>query len=164
MPIEKRKRGFIAVNQRGPVDGPGGRACSVWTDLLGINALRLGLVWLWLGVSSCAFSVDPTGDNGNQLTVELAAFPGRVSVEDERASAEIWATVKRGNKPVEDSTLVFFATTIGSITPSSPTQDGLAVAVLTGPGDGRPRRGEVVAQARARRDTIEVDFIIVLEE
>ena len=94
------------------------------------------------------------------MTVQLAAFPERLSVEDSVASAEIWATIQQGNKPVRDSTRVVFATTVGTITPTSLTLDGLAVAVLTSPGDGRPRRAEIVAQAVAIRDTLEVDFVL----
>jgi hypothetical protein len=108
----------------------------------------------------CAFSVAPADDEERQVEVELASFPGRLSAEDSLASAEVWATVRRGGKPVADSTLVFFATTVGSISPSSLTRDGLAVAELIGPGDGRPRRGEIVAQSLAVRDTIDFDLVL----
>jgi hypothetical protein len=93
--------------------------------------------------------------------MELAVYPERVSVEDSTATAEVWATVRRGDRAIEDSTLVVFATTVGRITASSLTRDGLAVAILSTPGDGRPRRGEVVAQALTVRDTLEVDFVLL---
>ena len=109
---------------------------------------------------SCALSVAPTSSEDKTLNLELAAFPSRVSVEDSTATAEVWATVRRGARAVGDSTLVFFAATVGAITPRGYTKDGLAVAVLTGPGDGRPRRGEVVAQALTTRDTLDVDFVL----
>ncbi|MFP6593328.1 MAG: hypothetical protein VCE12_22740, partial [Candidatus Latescibacterota bacterium] len=53
-----------------------------------------------------------------------------------------------------------FATTAGTITSESQTIDGLAVAILTSPGDNRPRQAEIVAQAITVRDSIDVDFII----
>jgi hypothetical protein len=93
--------------------------------------------------------------------LQLSAFPDRVSADDSTATVEVWATVKRGTKPIKDSTVVFFASTIGTITSSSLTRDGLAVAILTAPGDGRPRRGEVVAQALTVRDTLDIDLILV---
>jgi len=120
-----------------------------------------GLVGACMG--SCAFSVAPTGSEDRTLIIELAAFPDRISVEDSLATAEIWATLKQGNRPVEDSTIVVFATTVGSITPSTLTKDGLAVALLQSPGDGRPRRGEVIAQALTVRDTLDVDFVLLEE-
>lgn len=107
----------------------------------------------------CAFSVAPTQSEDKQISLELAAFPERLSVEDSTATAEVWATVKQGNKPIKDSTVVAFATTVGTITASSLTHDGLAVALLTGPGDSRPRTGEVVAQVLTVRDTLEVDLV-----
>ena len=113
---------------------------------------------LWVG--SCAFSVAPTSSAGRDLTLELAAFPDRVSAEDSTASAEIWATVRQGGKPVRDSTVVVFATTVGSITAATITLDGLAVAMLTGPGDGRPRQALIVAQALTVRDTLDIDFVL----
>lgn len=119
-------------------------------------ALLAVLAGLW----SCALSVAPTGSSDRELTMELAIYPDRVSVEDSTAKAEVWATVRRGTRAVEDSTLVVFATTVGRITASSLTRDGLAVAILTTPADGRPRRGEVVAQALTVRDTLEVDFVL----
>lgn len=112
-----------------------------------------------LCLAGCAFSVAPTQTEDKQISLELAAFPERLSVEDTLATAEVWATVKQGNRPIKDSTVVAFATTVGTITPSSLTRDGLAVALLTGPGDSRPRTGEVVAQVLTVRDTIEVDLV-----
>lgn len=132
------------------------------------KALKLflaGLGWiaaLWVG--SCALSVAPTSSEDRVLTLELAIFPDRLSVEDSTATAEVWATLKRGDRAVKDSTVVVFATTVGRITPMSFTRDGLAVAILRSPADGRPRRGEVVAQALTVRDTLEVDFVLLDEE
>lgn len=117
-----------------------------------------------LGLAGCAFSVAPTEPEDKQISLELAAFPERLSVEDSLATAEVWATVKQGNRPIKDSTLVAFATTIGTITATSLTRDGLAVALLTGPGDSRPRTGEVVAQVLTVRDTLEVDLVFFEQE
>ena len=64
---------------------------------------------------------------------------------------------------VKDNTIVKFATTVGQITSQSQTIDGLAVAILTSPGDNRPRQAEIVAQAVTVRDTIDVDFIISVQ-
>tara|TARA_B100001094_G_C17806856_1_gene611872 strand:- start:123 stop:515 length:393 start_codon:yes stop_codon:yes gene_type:complete len=110
--------------------------------------------------SGCALSVSPTGTEDRQVTLEMAAYPNRISAEDSNATAEIWATVRMGGNPIEDSVQVVFGTTVGSITETGITLDGLVVATLTGPGDGKPQRAEVVAQALTVRDTIEVDFIL----
>jgi hypothetical protein len=120
----------------------------------------LGIAALVLGVGSCAFSVAPTSSSGRSLTLELSAFPDRVSVEDSTAQAEIWATLKQGDKPVRDSTIVVFATTVGEITAVTITLDGLAVALLTSPGDGRPRQGSIIAQALTVRDTLDINFVL----
>ena len=110
--------------------------------------------------SGCALSVSPTGTEDRQVTLEMAAYPNRISAEDSNATAEIWATVRMGGNPIADSVQVVFGTTVGSITETGITLDGLVVATLTGPGDGKPQRAEVVAQALTVRDTIEVDFIL----
>jgi hypothetical protein len=130
------------------------------------RVLRLAaglLLWvgLYLSLGSCALSVAPTSSEDRQLVVQLSAFPEAVSVEDSLATAEVWATVWQGSHPVKDSTRVAFATTVGRITASSLTRDGLAVAVLSSPGDGRPRRAEIVAQVLTVRDTLDVDFILL---
>lgn len=126
----------------------------------GISRLARG-VWPLAACMACgcAFSVSPTADKDRLLTVHLSAFPERISIDSLGATAEVWATVKKGDRPIGDSTIVFFATTVGTITPESFTRDGLAVAILTSPGDGRPRRAEVVAQAITVRDTLDVDFV-----
>ncbi len=117
-----------------------------------------------LCLAGCAFSVAPTEPEDRRLTLELAAFPERISAEDSLATVEVWATVKQGTRPIRDSTLVAFATTVGKITATSLTRDGLAVALLRGPGDGRPRRGEVVAQVLTVRDTLEINLVLVETE
>ena len=122
---------------------------NLFAIIFGIN-LNLG----------CALSVSPTGTGDRDVTLEMAAYPNRISAEDSTATAEIWATVRMGGMPIKDSVQVVFATTVGSISETGITRDGLAVAILTGPGDGRPQRAEVVAQALTVRDTIEVDFIL----
>jgi hypothetical protein len=110
--------------------------------------------------SGCALSVSPTGTEDLKVTLEMAAYPNRISAEDSTATAEIWATVRMGGNPIADSVQVVFGTTVGSITETGITLDGLVVATLTSPGDGKPQRAEVVAQALTVRDTIEVDFIL----
>lgn len=125
------------------------------------NIVLLGAIALAAG--ECAFSVAPTSSKDKSLTIELAAFPDRLSVEDSTAVSEIWATVREGTRPVQDSTVVVFATTVGTITSSTITLDGLAIALLTSPGDGRSRRGEIVAQARTVRDTLDVDFTLTTD-
>lgn len=129
-----------------------------------INYLsRIAGIVLALVAGSCAFSVAPTDTEDSELTLELSAFPPRVSVEDSTATSEVWATVRQGTRPVKDNTVVRFATTAGTITSESLTRDGLAVALLTSPGDGRPRRAEVVAQAVTVRDTLDLDFVFMEE-
>ena len=127
-------------------------------------ALPAALVAAALGLAGCAFSVAPTSSEDNALTVELASYPTRISIEDSTATAEVWATVRMGDSPVKDDTVVKFATTVGTITAESRTVDGLAVAVLRSPGDNRPRQAEVVAQAVTVRDTIDVDFVVFANE
>ncbi len=129
-------------------------------NALAKSARLLGGILLLLLVGSCAFSVAPTNSTDRNLTLQLSAFPDRISVEDSTASAEVWATVKEGGNPVRDSTVVVFATTVGAITPTAITLDGLAVAVLTSPGDSRPRQAAIYAQALTVRDTLEVDFVL----
>ena len=126
------------------------------TTTLGL-AVTLALA---LVAGSCAFSVAPTNSEDSDLTLELSAYPQRVSIDDSTATSEIWATVREGTRPVKDNTVVRFATTVGTISPQSLTRDGLAVALLTSPGDGRPRRAEVVAQAITVRDTLDLDFVL----
>lgn len=119
-------------------------------------------VLLWgLSFVGCALSIAPTSSESRQVTIELTAYPGRISASDTTATAEIWATILKGKKPIEDSTLVVFASTAGEITPTSITRDGLAIAVLHSTGDGRPQRVEVVAQSLSVRDTLEIDFVIL---
>ncbi len=110
-------------------------------------------------LSGCAFSVAPTDSEESTLTVDISAYPTQLSAEDS-ATAEVWATVLQGINPVKDGTIVRFATTAGEITAESQTQDGLAVAQLISPGDGRPRRVAVVAQALTIRDTFDVDLVL----
>ncbi|MEE3233056.1 MAG: hypothetical protein VX294_02735 [Candidatus Latescibacterota bacterium] len=128
-----------------------------------INRTNTTLLVIILGVGlnlGCALSVSPTGSEDRAVTLEMAAYPNRISAEDSTATAEIWATVRMGGTPIADSVQVVFATTVGSISETGITRDGLVVATLTGPGDGKPQRAEVVAQALTVRDTIEVDFIL----
>jgi hypothetical protein len=129
------------------------KPCLHGAHLLWACALAAACIW------GCALSVAPTSSQESSLTLELTVYPARVTV-DSTATAEVWATLKQGDRPVKDSTVVAFATTVGTITSTSSTKDGLAVATLTGPGDGRPRRGQVVAQALTVRDTLDVDFVL----
>jgi hypothetical protein len=119
---------------------------------------------LMLLAAGCAFSVALTSADDNELTIELAAYPARLSVEDSTSTAEVWATVRTGENPVKDNTIVKLATTVGTITSDSQTVDGLAVAILTSRGDNRPRQAEVIAQAVAVRDTIDIDFVVTDQE
>ena len=123
-----------------------------------LKFLLFGILW-----TGCAFSVSPMDGDDSLLSMEMASYPERISVEDSLATAEIWVTLTRGSKPISDSTVVVFATTVGTITSSSITLDGLAIGLLTGPGDGTPRSGIVVAQALTVRDTLEVGFVIPVE-
>ena len=129
--------------------------------MISLNYINLFAIIFGINLNlGCALSVSPTGTGDRDVTLEMAAYPNRISAEDSTATAEIWATVRMGGMPIKDSVQVVFATTVGSISETGITRDGLAVAILTGPGDGRPQRAEVVAQALTVRDTIEVDFIL----
>ena len=128
-----------------------------------LRSLAVLTALTWVG-GGCAFSVTSSSDDESLVTLELSAFPDRISVEDITATAQVWVTIKRGGQPVADSTRVVFATTVGTIEATKQTLDGLAVALLTSPGDGRPRRAQIIAQAIAVRDTLEVDFILSDQE
>ncbi len=120
------------------------------------------LAGFWATLIGCAFTVSPTSSEDRQITLELFAIPNRVTTGlDSLASAEIWATLKRGGKPVNDSTLVVFATTVGTITPTSITKDGLALAILdvSFPANEGPPEGVVIGQALTIRDTLLIDFV-----
>ena len=122
-----------------------------------------GTLAVFLG--SCALSVvAPCEPDPDALTLELAAFPNRISVNDSTAVAQVWATLRVGDKPVEDSIQVVFVATVGTIEPVGFTRDGLAIVLLRSPADGRPRRGEVIAQALTVRDTLVIDFVLIDEE
>lgn len=125
------------------------------------HELVLRIVAIGLVVAGCALSVPPTNSKDREIVLELAAFPNRISAEDSTAALEIWATIKRGDKAIDDSTLVVFATTAGTITTASLTRDGLAIAILTSPGNGRPQEAQIIAQALTVRDTIEVTFLLL---
>jgi hypothetical protein len=125
------------------------------------HELVLRIVAIGLVVAGCALSVSPTNSKDREIVLELAAFPNRISAEDSTAALEIWATIKRGDKAIDDSTLVVFATTAGTITTASLTRDGLAIAILTSPGNGRPQEAQIIAQALTVRDTIEVTFLLL---
>ena len=122
--------------------------------------------WFFVGFCAtlvgCAFSVSPTRSEDKQITLELFAIPNRVTTGlDSLASAEIWATLKRGGNPVGDGTVVVFATTVGTITQTSITKDGLALASLdvSFPANEGPPEGVVIGQALAIRDTLLIDFV-----
>ena len=123
--------------------------------------------WIFSGFCAtligCAFSVSPTSSEDKQITLELFAIPNRVTtgLDSSLASAEIWATLKRGGNPVSDSTVVVFATTVGTITPTSITKDGLALAILdvAFPANEGPPEGAVIGQALTIRDTLLIDFV-----
>ena len=122
--------------------------------------------WIFIGFCAtligCAFSGAPTSSEDKQITLELFAIPNRVTTGlDSLASAEIWATLKKGGNPVGDSTVVVFATTVGTITQTSITKDGLALAILdvSFPANEGPPEGVVIGQARTIRDTLLIDFV-----
>ena len=125
------------------------------------TVLLARLFALCVAVLAVGCTLAPTSSQDRQITLELSSYPARLSANDSTATAEVWATIRRGGKQVADSTLVVFATTAGEITPASLTRDGLAIAFLTSPGDGRPQRAEIIAQALTVRDTLEIDFVII---
>ena len=88
--------------------------------------------------------------------MEIKAIPEELSVADSGATAQIWVTLKRGTTPIEDSTIVQFATTEGAITETSITIDGLAIGTLTGPGFGEQRDATIFAQALTVKDSVQI--------
>jgi len=59
-----------------------------------------------------------------------------------------------------DSVISWTYDPIGEITAVTITLDGLAVALLTSLGDGRPRQGSIIAQALTVRDTLDINFVL----
>ena len=126
-------------------------------SLFGAAILVVAAVGLWM--NGCALSVAPTSSEDRVLTLELAAFPEELPERDSAATAEIWATLRRGTDPVRDSTLVFFAVSAGTITPSSYTKDGLAIAHLIGPPAREGRDAVLIAaQALTVRTSLDVPY------
>lgn len=113
--------------------------------------VRASLVTLVAGALSlcCKSSSDPV-DKG-LVTVQLDAVPGLVKA-DSAATSTVWATVTLGGAPVPDSTRVYFAVSMGSISAEAATQDGLARATFTA--GKEVGVAAVIAQVKAVRDTV----------
>ena len=71
---------------------------------------------------------------------------------DSSSTATIWATVLISDRPAPDSTVVNFASTLGTVTSEAYTRAGLARAIFAA-GD-EPGTVAVVAQVLAVRDTV----------
>jgi hypothetical protein len=100
---------------------------------------------------SCRSTAGPEANNG--LTVSLDAVPLLLKA-DSSATSTIWATVLEKGRPVQDSTLVSFVTTIGTISAEAVTRDGLATATFNP--SGETGLAAIIAQVRAVRDTVTI--------
>lgn len=112
------------------------------------SGVALALLLAGIGLS-CRSTSAPEGNQGVSLVVD--AVPLLLKADSVSVST-IWATVLEDGAPVPDSTLVSFATSLGSVEPEAYTRDGLAKARFSA-GD-ETGVAAVVAQARAVRDTV----------
>ncbi len=102
-----------------------------------------------LAVAACRTGTDP--DDEKQISLQLDSVPLLV-LADSTSAATIWATVLQGSRPIADSTVVQFATSLGRIDPEGFTRDGLArVTFVAGRETGV---AAIVAQSRGVRDTV----------
>ncbi len=99
--------------------------------------------------ASCRSTAAPDPNDG--LTVSLDAVPLLLKA-DSSAVSTIWATVLEKGRPVPDSTLVSFVTTIGTVSAQGVTRDGLATASYSP--NGETGLAAIIAQVRAVRDTV----------
>jgi hypothetical protein len=117
----------------------------------GVFLLVLLVGWIGLSQLSCRTSA-PT-DPSKQISLQLDAVPVLLKA-DSTGAAVIWATVLMSGRPAPDSTVVYFATSLGSVTPEAYSRDGLARATFT------PNQATgvaaIVAQVKAVRDTVMV--------
>ncbi len=98
---------------------------------------------------SCRSGTAPKGQAELNLTID--AVPVLV-LADSSSTSTIWATVTIDGEPVADSTVVFFASSLGGVESEAPTKDGLARAVFHA---GRETGvAAVIAQVKAVRDTV----------
>lgn len=99
--------------------------------------------------ASCRTSAGPDGEDA--VSLALDSVPLLVKA-DSSSVATVWATVLEHGSPVADSTLVYFAASMGAIEPEARTKDGLArVTFRAGKETGI---AAIVAQSRAVRDTV----------
>lgn len=98
---------------------------------------------------SCRTSSEPENETG--LTIRIDAVPLLLKADSADVST-VWATVLDDGVPVPDSTIVYFASTLGGIEPEAYTRDGLARVEY-----GKQTEtgvAAIVAQVRAVRDTV----------
>lgn len=127
-----------------PPRSPSGHACRPLAF-----ALLFGLL-VWTAHLSCRTSSEPD-DPQKAIDLRLDAVPLLLKA-DSSSTATIWATVLISDRPAPDSTVVNFASTLGTVTSEAYTRAGLARAVFAA-GD-EPGTAAVVAQVLAVRDTV----------
>jgi len=116
-----------------------------------VSALCLLLVLLPLTAHlSCRTSAEPE-DPQKSISLRLDAVPLLLKA-DSSSTATIWATVLISDRPAPDSTVVNFASTLGTVTAEAYTRAGLARGVFVSAGE--PGTAAVVAQVLAVRDTV----------
>ncbi|MFP4458135.1 MAG: hypothetical protein ACLFSQ_00925 [Candidatus Zixiibacteriota bacterium] len=90
-----------------------------------------------------------------EIDIEVTAFPLSLPA-DGLSQAVIWATVQKGGKPCNDSTLVQFAATRGVIDASAYTKDGLAsVTVIS---DSIPGISVIVGYVELITDSVNINM------
>ncbi len=110
----------------------------------------IALVAVTLCVLACKTSTEPV-DITAGLQIQLDAVPLLLKADTLEASV-IWATIVEDGQPVQDSTLVFFAATNGTIPTTAYTVDGLAQAeFIPGTDTGI---AAIIAQVKTVRDTV----------
>jgi len=124
------------------------------TPQIGSNPQLLWIIWILVAVIvlanlACKSGTDPNDKNEVRVTIDAVPL---LLIADSTSTATIWATVTQGGQPVPDSTMVFFATSLGRIEVEAGTRDGLARATFT---SGRETGvAAVIAQVKAVRDTV----------
>jgi hypothetical protein len=105
--------------------------------------------------TSCRRTIETPPAPANQVVLQLDAMPLLLRADTSAVqTSQIWATVLQGGEPVADSTVVSFASSLGTITSEALTKDGLARVTFSAP--GTTGVAAVIGQVKAVRDTVEI--------
>jgi hypothetical protein len=122
-----------------------------WAGLAAVAAGLAAAVLLPLALGPLACRTGSPTEVTSDITLTLDAVPVLLKADSASVSS-IWATVLQSGRPVRDSTVVYFASSLGHVTPEALTKDGLARATYTP--DPSPGVAAVVGQVMAVRDTV----------